>query len=148
MGETQIHVQLHQQRDYQFAISFGSGIADVLGDEPAPLGSGLGPSPVQLLAAAVGNCLSDSLLFALRKFKQEPEPISCDVHAEVGRNAEGRLRVLEIRAVLTLGLPAASLQYLDRALGQFETYCTVTQSVGQGIAVHTEVVDALGVRLK
>jgi hypothetical protein len=66
----------------------------------------------------------------------------------VGRNAEGRLRVLEIRAVLTLGLPAASLQHLDRALGQFESYCTVTQSVSQGIAVRTEVVDALGVRLK
>jgi uncharacterized OsmC-like protein len=148
MGETQIHVQLHQKRDYQFEVRFGSGIPDILGDEPAPLGSGLGPSPVQLLAAAVGNCLSDSLLFALRKFKQEPEPISCDVYAEVGRNAEGRLRVLEIRAVLTLGLPAASLQHLDRALGQFESYCTVTQSVSQGIAVRTEVVDALGVRLK
>jgi uncharacterized OsmC-like protein len=148
MGETQIHVQLHQKRDYQFELRFGSGIPDILGDEPAPLGSGLGPSPVQLLAAAVGNCLSDSLLFALRKFKQEPEPISCDVYAEVGRNAEGRLRVLEIRAVLTLGLPAASLQHLDRALGQFESYCTVTQSVSQGIAVRTEVVDALGVRLK
>jgi uncharacterized OsmC-like protein len=103
---------------------------------------------VQFLAAAVGNCLSDSLLFALRKFKQAPEPLSCDVHAEVGRNTEGRLRVLAIRAVLTLGVPAASLQHLDRVLGQFESYCTVTQSVGQGIAVSIEVVDALGVRLK
>jgi uncharacterized OsmC-like protein len=88
------------------------------------------------------------LLFALRKFKQAPEPLRCDVRAEVGRNAEGRMRVLGIKAVLTLGVPAASLEHLDRVLGQFEAYCTVTQSVGQGIPVSIEVVDALGVQLK
>lgn len=148
MSETSIHVQLHQKQDYQFDVHFGGDVPDLMGDEPAPLGAGRGPSPVQLLAAAVGNCLSDSLLFALRKFKQAPEPIACDVHAEVGRNAQGRLRVLGIKAVLTLGVPAASLEHLDRVLGQFESYCTVTQSVGQGIPVSVEVVDALGARLK
>jgi len=148
MSETSIHVQLHQKQDYQFDIHFGGEVPDVMGDEPAPLGVGQGPSPVQFLAAAVGNCLSDSLLFALRKFKQAPEPMRCDVHAEVGRNAEGRMRVLGIKAVLTLGVPAASLEHLDRVLGQFEAYCTVTQSVGQGIPVSIEVVDALGVQLK
>ena len=148
MSETSIHVQLHQKQDYQFDIDFGGGMPTVMADEPAPLGSGQGPSPVQLLAAAVGSCLSDSLLFALRKFKQAPQPIRCNVQADVGRNAEGRLRVLGIKAVLTLGVPAASLEHLDRVLGQFESYCTVTQSVRQGIAVSVEVVDALGVRLK
>lgn len=148
MSETRIHVQLRQKQNYQFEIDFGAGIPVLMGDEPAPLGAGQGPSPVQLLAAAVGNCLSDSLLFALRKFKQAPEPIQCDVQAEVGRNAEGRLRVLQIKAVLTLGVPAAALAQLERVLGQFEAFCTVTQSVGQGIPVSIEVVDALGVRLK
>ena len=148
MSETSIHVQLKQKQSYQFDIHFGGEIPVVMGDEPAPLGAGQGPSPVQLLAASVGNCLSDSLLFALRKFKQAPEPIRCDVDAEVGRNAEGRLRVLGIKALLTLGVPAASLQHLDRVLGQFESYCTVTQSVGLAIPVSIEVVDALGVRLK
>ncbi len=148
MSETSVHVQLQQKQDYQFEIHFGDQVPVLMGDEPAPLGAGQGPSPVQLLAAAVGNCLSDSLLFALRKFKQAPEPLACDVHAEVGRNADGRLRVLTIRAVLTLGVPAAALAHLDRVLGQFQEYCTVTQSVGQGIAVSVEVVDALGVRLK
>lgn len=78
------------------------------------MGNGLGPSPVQMLAAAVGNCLADSFLFALRKFKQSPEPLRCEVQAEVGRNAEGRLRVLKIKARLTLGAPAAGLEHLDR----------------------------------
>ncbi len=148
MSESLVHVQLLQKQDYQFDIQFGAGIPAVMGDEPAPLGAGLGPSPVQLLAAAVGNCLSDSLLFALRKFKQAPEPLRCDVRAEVGRNAEGRMRVLGINATLTLGVPAADLQHLDRVLDQFEAYCTVTQSVGQGIPIGIEVLDNQGTVLK
>jgi uncharacterized OsmC-like protein len=148
MSESLVHVHLLQKQDYQFDIQFGAGIPAVMGDEPAPLGAGLGPSPVQLLAAAVGNCLSDSLLFALRKFKQAPEPLRCEVRAEVGRNAEGRMRVLGINATLTLGVPAAELQHLDRVLDQFEAYCTVTQSVGQGIPIGIEVLDNQGTVLK
>lgn len=148
MSEASIHVQLLQKQDYQFDIHFGPGIPTLMGDEPVPLGAGQGPSPVQLLAAAVGNCLSDSLLFALRKFKQAPDPLRCDVHAEVGRNSEGRMRVLGLNAVLTLGVPAASLQHLDRVLDQFEAFCTVTQSVGQGIPIGIEVIDSMGVQLK
>jgi uncharacterized OsmC-like protein len=148
MSERTIHVTLKQKQDYRFDIHFDDALPVLTSDEPAPLGTGLGPSPSQLLAAAVGNCLSDSLLFALRKFKQSPEPLSCDVHAEIGRNAEGRVRVLHMKAVLTLGVPAASLAQLERVLATFETYCTVTQSVGQGIPISLEVFDALGVRLK
>lgn len=148
MASSSIDVRLTQRQDYQFNVDFGGGVPPLLADEPAPLGQGQGPSPVQLLAAAVGNCLSDSLLFALRKFKQAPEPLSAVVQAEVGRNAEGRVRVLAMKAQLTLGVPAASLQHLDRVLGQFEQFCTVTQSVGQGIAITVEVRDALGVQLK
>jgi uncharacterized OsmC-like protein len=148
MSETRIQVQLQQKKDYQFDILFGGGVPAVMGDEPQPLGEGKGPSPVQLLAAAVGNCLSDSLLFALRKFKQSPEPMRCEVVAEVGRNKEARLRVLNIQATLTLGVPAASLAHLDRALEQFESFCTVTQSVGLGIPVKVNVFDAVGTQLK
>ena len=148
MSENTVQITLRQQKDYQFDVDFGGGIPVLVADEPAPLGSGQGPSPVQLLAAAVGNCLSDSLLFALRKFKQAPEPVGCTVTAEVGRNDQNRLRVLKMTAVLRLGVAAASLQPLDRVLDQFEAYCTVTQSVGLGIAIELQVIDAEGVRLK
>lgn len=148
MADELVRVDLTQQEDYRFAVHFGGTVPELVADEPPPLGRGAGPSPVQLLAASVGNCLSDSLLFALRKFKQKPEPISCSVQAEVGRNDQGRLRVLRIKAVLTLGVPGASLERLDRVLEQFEGFCTVTQSVGQGIAITTEVVDSTGLRLK
>lgn len=119
MADQVVQVSLTQQQDYQFKVAFDDGVPPLLADEPAPLGQGQGPSPVQLLAAAVGNCLSDSLLFALRKFKQQPEPLSCQVSAEVGRNSEGRVRVLAMTAELHLGVPADQLQHLDRVLSQF-----------------------------
>ena len=148
MSEKTIQIELVQQHDYRFDVHFGGHMPMVTTDEPAPLGTGLGPSPVQLLCAAVGNCLSDSLLFALRKFKQTPEPIRCNVQAEVGRNTDNRLRVLKITATLTLGVPAANLEHLERVLESFEQYCTVTQSVGQGIAIETQVFDSTGARVK
>ena len=148
MSSESVTVRLAQRQDYQFEVQFGPGVPMLVADEPAPLGQGLGPSPVQLLAAAVGNCLSDSLLFALRKFKQKPEPLQCEVSAEVGRNAEGRLRVLGMQATLTLGVPAEALEHLERVLGTFESYCTVTQSIAQGIPVRVQVIDAQGAVLK
>ena len=141
-------VTLEQQEDFHFAIRFGDGIPPLHADEAPPLGKGAGPTPDQLLAAAVGNCLSDSLLFALRKFKQAPEPIRAAVEATVGRNAENRLRVQRIAVRLTLGVPGASLPRLERALAQFESFCTVAESVRQGIAVEVQVFDSTGARLK
>ncbi|MDD2545611.1 MAG: OsmC family protein [Burkholderiaceae bacterium] len=148
MNDAPITITLTQQRDYQFLVDFGAPVSRLLADEPPPLGQAAGPSPVQLLCAAVGNCLSDSLLFALRKFKQNPEPIHCTVSADVGRNAGQRLRVLGMQATLQLGVPSTQLEHLDRVLDSFETYCTVTQSVGQGFPIAVQVLDGEGSVLK
>jgi uncharacterized OsmC-like protein len=141
-------VTLRQQRDFQFAIEFGPGIPVLQADEAAPLGGGTGPTPLQLLAAAVGNCLSDSLLFALGKFHQDARGLTTEVETTVGRNAEGRLRVTKIGVTVALGAPAAELQHLDRVLGQFERFCTVAQSVGLGIPIEVTVADSTGAKLK
>ncbi|HEX9193816.1 MAG TPA: OsmC family protein [Burkholderiales bacterium] len=141
-------VQLRQQADYRFAVQFGASAPELLADEPPPLGQGAGPSPVQLLAAAIGNCLADSLVFALRKFKQSAEPVRATAEAVVGRNEHNRLRVQRVDVRLTLGAPASALQHLDRALEQFEDFCTVTQSVRPAFPVVAEVYDSGGQRLK
>lgn len=141
-------VRLTQVQDYRFDVHFSDGIPVLQADEPPPLGQGQGPSPVQLLASAVGNCLSASLLFAWRKYRQDPGPIACDVTAEVGRNAEGRLRVLGLQATLTMGVPGDTLEHLERVLASFEDFCTVTQSVKAGIPVSVSVFDAHGSKLK
>lgn len=146
-GKT-IRVELSQRHDYRFDIAFGDAMPVLTSDEPAPLGTGLGPSPVQMLCAAVGNCLSDSLLFAFRKFKQEPSPLQCVVTVEIGRNDDNRLRVLHMNAQIRMGVLVASLEQVDHVLAQFEEFCTVTQSVRQGIPITVEVFDSAGQQLK
>lgn len=146
-GKT-IRIELSQRHDYRFDIAFGGDAPVLTSDEPAPLGAGLGPSPVQLLCAAVGNCLSDSLLFAFRKFKQVPEPIRCEVTAEVGRNDDNRLRVLHMDVQLHVGVAHTALEQVERVLEQFEEFCTVTQSVRQGIPVTVSVFDCDGHQMK
>ena len=139
-----VRIKLTQQKGYAFLVDFGEGFEDLLTDEPAPLGTGQGPSPVQLLATAIGTCLTDSLLFALRKFKQNAEPLRTTVNAQVGRNENGKLRVLELEAHIHLGVAVGDLQNTERILGQFENFCTVTQSVAQSLPVKLSVFDSTG----
>lgn len=137
-----------QQQGFQCQTHFGEGLAPITTDEPAPLGTGTGPSPVQLLASAVGNCLTASFYFALKKFKNEPQPLRCEVQAEVGRNPDGKMRVLSLQAALHIQDDPATLEQLDRALAQFEGFCTVTQSVAAGIPVSIAVYGPAGEKLK
>jgi uncharacterized OsmC-like protein len=141
-------VEIVQEQGFRFANTFGPGLPVMHADEAPPLGAGTGPTPVQLLGAAVGNCLAASLLFALRKFGQQPEPVRARVEATVGRNEQKRLRVRGLKVRLELGVPAERLEHLERALAQFEDFCTVTASVRGAIPVEVEVYDSLGKRLK
>lgn len=129
----QVSVTIRRQAKYRFVVDFGAGVPASLVDEPAPLGDGEGPSPPQLLAAAVANCLSASLVFAHAKFKEDPGRIVTTAVCEIGRNAQNRLRVSALRVSLTLGVAPEALGRLDRVLAQFEDFCTVTRSVEAGI---------------
>ncbi len=146
--ETQPSVTLRQQQAYQFDISFSPDMPHVLSDEPAPLGEDAGPSPAHLLLAAVGNCMSSSLHFALTKFKNDPGGITTTARGAIGRNPAGRLRVLHITVDIRLGAAAAGLDHLDRILDQFEQFCTVGESVRQGIPITVSVFDGSGQQLK
>ena len=141
-------VTLQQQSGYRFRDEFGEGIAPLESDLPPPLGHGAGPSPEHFLAAAVANCLSSSLVFALGKFKEDPAPLATTARVRVGRNERNRMRVLGIEVTITLGRPAAELPHVARALEAFEDYCTVTASVRQAIPVELQVLDSTGARLK
>ncbi|MFC5742861.1 OsmC family protein [Dyella tabacisoli] len=140
-----IELSLEQTGDYEFRVRFdGSLIPDLVVDESSPLGGDAGPDPSRLLAAAVANCLSASLLFALRKFKNAPSKLSAKARATLTRNEHGRWRVPRIAVELQLGDAAAALENLDRVLAQFEDFCIVTESVRQGVAVEVSVRDASG----
>jgi uncharacterized OsmC-like protein len=135
-------VSLKLLENYLFEIDFGE-FGNIMTDEPPPLGDGEGPGPAAMLAAAVANCMAASLLFALRKYKEDPGELSGKVTGLIQR-VDGFLRVTDVAVVLTLGKNRDELQSLDKVLSQFENYCTVTQSVRHGVNVSAEVFDASG----
>lgn len=147
MSET-VSITLTQQSDYQFLIDFGPEMPPLLADEPPPIGQGQGPKPDHLLLAGVANCLTASLLFALRKFKQEPGGITARVTGTVDRNENKRLRMVGIQVDLGIGAEAGGLEHLDRVLSQFEDFCTISQSVKSGIPIEVTVTDGAGRRVK
>lgn len=147
MSDT-IAITITQQENYSFLVDFGAGVPPLLADEPEPLGGGEGPDPSRILLAAVANCLAASLLFALKKFKQDPGRISAVATAITGRNENNRLRVTAIEVTLALGRAGSELDHLDRVLAQFEDFCTVSQSVRSGIPIHVKVNDGAGQSLK
>ena len=145
---SEISVTVTRQENYKFLVDFGSSIAGIVTDEPRPLGNASGPSPPQLLAAAVANCLSASLLFAHGKFREDPGPLKTTVTCDIGRNERNRLRVTGMKVSITLGVAPESMSHLDQALAQFEDFCTVSQSVRSGIPFTVTVKSADGRVLK
>ncbi len=140
--EGSLRIELVQQADYRFAAHFPDpAMAAVITDEGAPLGGGAGPSPTMLLGTAVANCLVASLLFALRKYKNDPGPLRAVATVNLTRNAQKRLRIGAVAVDLHLGVAAAQVQMLDRILAQFEDFCVVTQSVRAAIPVAVRVLD-------
>lgn len=147
MGTTD-PVTLTLESGFQFRVDFGlPGVPGLVTDATPPLGLGRGPDAEMLLIAAVANCLSASLAFSLRKFKNEDVPIRTTANATVSRNEHGRLRVQGIAVEIRLGVPAASLRLAERALAQYEDFCVVTQSIRAAIPVTVQVFDSEGVLL-
>ncbi|CAO4157023.1 hypothetical protein DHODJN_24775 [Methylorubrum extorquens] len=99
-------IRIRQIEAYAFRIDFGESFVPLLTDEPEPIGGGTGPSPEQVLIAAVSNCLCASLAFALGKYRQEGGGVSAEAIGRVARNAEGRLRLVGIEVDIALGAPA------------------------------------------
>lgn len=138
-------IRLTEEADYVFRIAFDeTPIPDLHTDEESPLGGDSGPNPARLLVAAVANCLSASLLFALRKFKNSPGAITARATGRLERNAEKRWRIGQVDVEIDLPGAASDYSQLDRLLGQFEDFCIVTESVRNGIPVDVKVRDAAG----
>lgn len=142
MADMEFSLNLTRQKDYLFNVQFDlAGVPDLQLDEPAPLGAGEGPNASRLIAAAVANCLSASLLFCLGKFKQDPGNVTAKVTGEMVRNERGRIRIGGLRVNIRLD---RSVERLEHCLKQFEDFCVVTESVRSGIPVSVRVEDAEG----
>jgi uncharacterized OsmC-like protein len=138
-------VELEQREGFEFVVRFDWPVAELVLDEPEPLGSRGGPNAARLVAAAVANCLSASLVFCLRsKFRQNPGPVRALASGRLERNERGRYRIAGIDVVLSIAERRGELPHQERCLEQFEDFCVVTESVRRGIPVSVSVVDAAG----
>lgn len=140
-GEThRFKIEMDRIEDYRFLVRFDKGhYADLQLDEPAPLGSDSAPNASRILAAAVGNCLSASLLFCARKARVNVRGLRTEVKVAYARNENGRLRIGRIEVEIAPQLDEAERDKAQRCLDVFEDYCVVTQSVRGGIDVSVSV---------
>jgi uncharacterized OsmC-like protein len=141
MSAETLTLSIEQVQDYEFRVRWAKPEhAGLLVDEPAPLGRDSAPSPSALLAAAVGNCLTASLLFCFRKSRIESGPIKATVKTEVGRNERGRVRVKRFEVEIDPGLSEGDRARAERCIALFEDFCTVTAAVREGIVVDARIV--------
>jgi organic hydroperoxide reductase OsmC/OhrA len=133
-------VRLEQVRDYEFRVNFGKPeLAELIVDEPPPLGHDAGPNPSRLLAAAVVNCLAASFLFCNRRARVETGPVTAEVKVQMVRNQDKRLRIGSMEVVIDPHLPEGEIEKARRCREIFEDFCVVTQSVRNGLDVSVRV---------
>lgn len=131
---------MNLQEGYRFLVDFDQpGLAPLLLDEPEPLGEGAGPNASRLLAAAVANCMSASLLYCLRRARIEVHGLHTEVSGTPVRNDAGRLRIGRIDVRIEPVVDEADQPRMGRCLELFEDFCVVTQSVRAGIQVQASV---------
>ncbi|MEA2030233.1 MAG: OsmC family protein [candidate division Zixibacteria bacterium] len=139
MDNTQVKVQIERLKNFEFKVKFLEEDIDLLMDEPEPLGSNNGPNAVKVLSAAIGNCLTASLLFCLNKSHIEPANLVTTVSTSTSRNEKGRLRVSDSRVEITMGVEKELQKRMRRCLELFEDFCVVSQSISNGININSVV---------
>jgi uncharacterized OsmC-like protein len=132
--------KLEQLEDYKFKIVFDEEkLPDLIVDEIEPIGDTAGPNPPRLLSAVIGHCLSSSLIYCLSKARVKINGIQTIVKANIKRNEDGYRRFKKIDVKINLNVAENEKGRIARCLELFENYCTVTQSVRQGIEVNVRV---------
>jgi organic hydroperoxide reductase OsmC/OhrA len=142
-ADGRFEVALTLRDGYAFTVDFAEGEGPPLVvDELPPLGEANGPNPARLLAAAVGSCLSASLLFCLRRSRVEVSQLRTTVEGTIVRNERGRLRIGGIRVRLAPEVTVEQRERMGRCLDLFQDFCIVTESVREGFSVDVEVENA------
>ena len=119
-------VHLEQVDGFQFLVKFDKEQFEPLRlDEPPPLGHDTAPNAARILAAAIGNCLSASLVLCMKKEGIVAGGVSADVEVEIVRNAARRLRIGKIDVTLHTKL-APEDPALAKCVHSFEDFCIVT----------------------
>jgi uncharacterized OsmC-like protein len=136
----EIVTNLKRVKGHKFEVEFDDPrYPKLIVDEPEPLGTGEGPNPVRLLSAAVGECISSSLVYCLDKARIGVEGLETRVRMELVKEEKGYWRIEGIRAEILLGVADRDRAKVPRCLELFEQFCTVTQGLRLGTAVDVDV---------
>lgn len=107
-------------------------------DEPDPVGEASAPATPAMLGAAIGHCLSASLLETLKHAHVPVKSFTAHVNSVVEENENGLPRISRVEVtlnpVITDSLPRA-----ENVSKTFEDRCTVSSSVRQGIDIRVHV---------
>lgn len=131
-------LQVEQVDAFEFRVRFDKEqYADLYMDEPEPLGKDSAPNPARILAAAIGNCLSASLVFCLKRKGVTAQGLRSELEVVLTRNEHKRLRVG--RVDVKIHVQDVPQEVLDSCVEMFEDFCVVTQSVREGLEVKVDV---------
>jgi uncharacterized OsmC-like protein len=136
-GEFTLHIE--QVDGFDFRVHFDKeAYQDLHMGEPPPLGRDAAPNPARILAAAIGDCLSASLVFCLKRRGIVVQGLRSEVRVQLVRNENRRLRIGRVDVTIHPRDPIPD-DVFDACLKTFEDFCVVTQSVRQGIDVQVNV---------
>lgn len=143
--EGRFTIHLEQLDRYEINVRFDwKKAADVLMDEPPPLGGAAGPNASRMLAAAAANCLSASLLYCVSKDDPPAHNLKTEASCILVRNEKGRLRIGHIEVTLIVGDELAQSKRFDRCKDLFEDFCVVSASIRQGIPIKVQITNQAG----
>jgi uncharacterized OsmC-like protein len=140
MSEESIKTKLSLIDGYKFDVDFNVDyLPNLVADEPKPIGEDAGPNAPRLLAAAVGQCMSSSLIYCLKKARIPIRNLETTVKTNLFKNEKGQTRIRSIDVQIDLEVNEEDKTRVQRCLTIFEDYCTVTQSIRKGIQVNVKV---------
>jgi uncharacterized OsmC-like protein len=100
----------------------------------------VGPDPSRLLVSAIMGCLNASFAFCLKKARVPLKAMKAKGILTIKRNEAGFLRVSQIDVELMPEIEIQSgIPRMERCIETFHNYCTITESVRQGIPVNIKI---------
>ena len=111
--ERTFKVSMKREEGFVFKVDFGIPEFDFIMDEPEPVGANKGPNASKVLAAAMGNCLTASLMFCLQKARAEIGEVETKVEGKMRRNEKGRWRIAEVNIEINPEIEFDSLPVSD-----------------------------------
>ena len=100
----------------------------------------VGPNPPRLLVSAIMACLSSSFAYCLKRARVPLKAMKAKAIITIKRNEAGFLRVAQIDVELMPEIEIQSgIPRMERCIETFHNYCTVTESVRQGIPVNIKI---------